>query len=102
MKVLVNEGGADVEVRDPQGRTALYLAAEQGHLNVVRYLVEQGSADINCTTKIGWTPLHAACAAGHIEVARFLVEEGQADILGTMGSQRGRIKAGRRGGRGVS
>ena len=49
---------------------ALRLAAEKGHLNVVQYLVEQG-ADIHALDNYA---LRCAAENGHIEVVKYLVE----------------------------
>lgn len=45
MKILVNNG-AYLESRDTNERTALYLAAGRGHLEVVKYLISKG-ANVN-------------------------------------------------------
>jgi len=57
------------------GRTALYFACENGHLEVARLLLDHG-ADTQQATKSGSTPLHSACEQGHEEVARLLLDRG--------------------------
>ncbi len=61
--------GADLEVRDSGGSTALAKAAEHGHLDVVRWLVEQG-ANLEAQGRQGHTPLMQAAVGGHLAVAR--------------------------------
>ena len=63
----------------PDGITPLHMAAQEGHLDIVRYLVERG-ADFNQADKWGQTPLHAAAYNGHIEVVRYLIEGKGADF----------------------
>ena len=63
------------------GSTALVQAAQQGFVEVVRFLVEEGKADVDkARTSTGSTPLLMAVQKGHTEVVRFLVEEGKADV----------------------
>ena len=63
------------------GETALFQAAQQGFVEVVRFLVEEGKADVDkARTSDGATPLFMAAQKGHTEVVRFLVEEGKADV----------------------
>lgn len=45
MKILVNNG-AYLEARDTSERTALYVAAGRGHVDVVKYLISVG-ANVN-------------------------------------------------------
>ncbi len=59
----------------------LHLAADVGHLDVVKLLVESGAKLETGAMGIGyvapgWTPLHLAASAGHLEVVKFLVERG--------------------------
>ncbi|XP_048843963.1 ankyrin repeat and SOCS box protein 3 [Brienomyrus brachyistius] len=57
------------------GSTALYLAAEQGHLSLVQSLLQAG-ADVNRVNNDGASPLFAAVDSGHRKVVELLVREG--------------------------
>ena len=73
------EQGADKDkARCSDGATPLYVAAQFGHLEVVRYLVQQG-ADKDTTDINGATPLLAASANGFLPIVRYLTEQG-ADV----------------------
>jgi hypothetical protein len=58
---------------------ALALAAQFGHLEIVRLLIDAGE-DPNRYNPVGFhshsTPLHQAALAGHMEMVRLLVERG--------------------------
>ncbi len=59
VKTLIEKEGVDVNARETQtkiGGTALILAAEEGHLEVVKYLINKG-ADINAKADNGNTAL---------------------------------------------
>ena len=56
------------------GTTPLLIAAQNGHLEVVRFLVESGAKKDQCTIDDGSTPLRVAAQKGHLEVVRFLAE----------------------------
>jgi hypothetical protein len=69
---------------DVQRRQSLSLAAQYGHVDIVRLLIEAG-VDPNQFAPPGGhshaMPLHQAALAGHTEVVRLLVEHGaRADI----------------------
>lgn len=70
--------GADVNVTDTNGFTALACAADAGHREVVRLLIEAG-ADIEAREKTGATPLMIAVDKARIEVIRELLQAG-ADV----------------------
>jgi len=53
----------------------LFIAAENGNLEMVRFLIEAG-ADINIQDEDGWAPLSGATSRGHIEVVRLLIDAG--------------------------
>jgi ankyrin repeat protein len=73
--------GWDVNAQgEKYGRTALHLAAMNGHLEIVKLLLEHG-ADVNAKTKegYGYTALHSAASNGHLEIVKLLLEHG-ADV----------------------
>ncbi len=77
--------GSDPDERQ-MGITALMMACNRGHLDVVRLLVEKG-ADVNAKDWEGWSPLMAAAAgAAHddprnreercLEIVKLLIDHG--------------------------
>ena len=77
---LALRGGASANDADDIGRTALFMAARNNHLEVVRALLANG-ADPNRAAHDGQTPLSQACLHTlsqecDIEIVRALVEHG--------------------------
>ena len=72
---LIAQGGADLEAKDNQNRTALMRAAEKGYFEVVRILLDAG-ADVNTKDKFDWTALFIAADKNHAEVAKILIARG--------------------------
>jgi ankyrin repeat protein len=64
VKFLVEECGAEVDIRDANGYTALHHAASRGDNELVVYLVEKG-ADVKARSRKGQTT--ADMANGPIE-----------------------------------
>ena len=73
----VAQRGVDVNVRDPQGCTALMAAAIQGRSDVVRWLLAKG-ADVELSSYDGLSPMICAAFGGHGEVIRLLAAKGAA------------------------
>ena len=73
VKLLISKG-ADVNEKDPGGKTPLHCASEKGHAEVARLLISQG-AYVNA---IGWemTPLHFAAISGDKKTVELLLSEG--------------------------
>jgi ankyrin repeat protein/L-ascorbate metabolism protein UlaG (beta-lactamase superfamily) len=67
-----------VDVKDEANGTALHLAAQAGHEELVRFLVEQG-AQVDAGDNENSTPLDVAAQSGHRAVAELLVAHG-ADV----------------------
>ena len=63
---------------DSNGRTALMIASQEGHCEIVRLLLRRG-AQVDLQDSKGWSALMLACRAGHCEVAAILLESG-ADV----------------------
>lgn len=76
--------GAPVDAPARYGQTALYFAAEQGHLAVARRLVERG-ANVNVEDGfLGASALEMALQGGHRELARHLLAHGAEDAFSAL------------------
>ena len=71
VEYLVGELKCDVNSKNNQDITPLHYAAQEGHLEIVRYLVEK-KAEIVCYDTSGNTPLHLAARKNHLDVVKFL------------------------------
>ena len=57
-------------------------AAQEGHVNIVKFLIEKG-ADVEANTSTGDSALTYACAHGHTVIADILLQCG-ADLVSTI------------------
>jgi len=73
-RLHLSTDGVDINFRcPPDGTTALYWAACNGHVAACDWLIRH-SADVNLTTeKSGSTPLHGAADRGHTDCVRVLL-----------------------------
>ncbi|XP_051171211.1 ankyrin repeat domain-containing protein 27-like [Leptopilina boulardi] len=63
-----------------QGQTALHIACDNGHVEIVQLLLDAG-ANVNVINKIqGQTPLHLACLNNHTKVIKLLLNCGNCNI----------------------
>ena len=77
---LFLEKGAAIDARDLDGSTALFKAAENGRMAIVRLLVEAG-ANVNLPGRSDVSPVAAGAFMGSEPIVRYLIEKG-ADLNG--------------------
>jgi ankyrin repeat protein len=65
----------EIDLKYKYGRTALHIAAEGGHLEVVEVLLKFGAV-IDSKDEYGITALHIAVEGGHLEVVEVLLKFG--------------------------
>jgi ankyrin repeat protein len=65
------EAGADTDVTDQYGATALIGAAAEGQTTVARLLLE-AEADVHSRDRNGWTALMWASSVGNAEMVELL------------------------------
>ena len=78
---MLLEAGADINLQDMEGITALHWACSAGHLGAVQLLLELGAAP-NLMEVDGerLTPLDYAIIGQHQDVAQLLIEQGALSI----------------------
>lgn len=72
---LLKRGTPVDVVEKSHGNTALMLAVDGEHLNIVDYLITHG-ADVNFRNRKKQTPLFLACCKSNAEIARRLIRAG--------------------------
>jgi ankyrin repeat protein len=79
------ERGANVNLVNKDGVTALHYACKKGNADVVRMLVENpiprttdqdNRAKVDAVDNNGCSSLHYACKEGHLEVVQYLLTNG--------------------------
>ncbi|KAF9882994.1 hypothetical protein FE257_004350 [Aspergillus nanangensis] len=87
MELLLVRDNVDFNVRNIFGHTLLYLAAQNGHKEVLTLLINEG-ADINSRDYNNKSPLEAAAANCYLEVAECLLRRAgiEFDPTGEYGS----------------
>jgi uncharacterized protein len=85
VKLLI-AGGANLDIKDEYGMTALRLSAGapkktigNGHVACVQLLCKAG-ASANVVCDYGWTPLMKACEMGHKDICQILLESSDVNV----------------------
>lgn len=73
VKSLLDQG-ADVNVRDKHGATALLYAAQRGHVEIIQVLLAHNNVDVNAKDVADVTALMEALRSGHLAVVKLLLE----------------------------
>lgn len=74
---MLNHGEININDSDYDHRTALHVAAAEGHIDLVKSLLKQG-ASVNAKDRWGGTALDDATRHGHDQVAAYLRANGAA------------------------
>ena len=64
VKFSLEKKSAKLNIQSQDGQTALHLAWEQRHLDVVKTLIKENSVALNIPDNHGYTPLHLAADVG--------------------------------------
>jgi ankyrin repeat protein len=75
MVTLLKARPLHLDFRDYDRRTALHVAASEGHLEICQFLIAKG-ASINRSDRWGGSPLDDAHRHRHMDVVRYLREKG--------------------------
>ncbi|KAI6170522.1 Suppressor of tumorigenicity 14 protein-like protein [Aphelenchoides bicaudatus] len=78
LRILL-DNGADINHQDFLGRTALHIASQEGHYDVVKALIKKNPQLVNIANKDSRTPLHYAAFNGHCDIVKLLLKKG-ADV----------------------
>ena len=69
---MVHFQGAEMDSADYDGRTALHVAAAEGHFDVVKFLLELGKVNPEPQDRWGFTPHQEAIRFGHTIVSDYM------------------------------
>ncbi|NWH57008.1 ASB3 protein, partial [Geococcyx californianus] len=75
LRVLL-EAGADPNQVTTEETTALFLAIENGHADIVKFLIQHGANVKGPHSWSGWNSLHEASFQGNTEIMKILLEKG--------------------------
>ncbi|XP_053186645.1 KN motif and ankyrin repeat domain-containing protein 4-like [Scomber japonicus] len=73
--------GADANMQDSQGTTALMFASEKGYTHIARLLLERSQCDLTLTDKRGRTALSITMQGSHTDTAALLQAHAKARAL---------------------
>ncbi|GKY92892.1 hypothetical protein MPSEU_000258200 [Mayamaea pseudoterrestris] len=76
MRLLLADKKTNVDFRDYDRRTAMHVAASEGHLHVCKFLIEECQARLNRSDRWGGSPLDDAHRHRHQQVALYLRNKG--------------------------
>ncbi|MEQ2157719.1 hypothetical protein GOODEAATRI_004652 [Goodea atripinnis] len=80
---LLASNSVNIDLPCHQGATALSIAAQEGHVNIVKMLLEKG-ANPNHIDKYGRSPVKVAAKHGHATVVRLLESYGAKPYMGLL------------------
>ena len=75
--------GADIYLKDHDGRNCLHIAALNGHLNLCKILIDKHNFDVHMADNQGHTALHHSVYYGSFELFRYFADIGDDIYLKT-------------------
>uniref|UniRef100_A0A8C1MKE6 Ankyrin repeat domain 52 n=1 Tax=Cyprinus carpio TaxID=7962 RepID=A0A8C1MKE6_CYPCA len=78
---VLSETLVNVDIQDPRGHTALYMAALRGHGPCVELLLLQGASYAIREHIHRWTPLHASAANGQTDCLLMMLQRDEKDDI---------------------
>ncbi|XP_072297245.1 KN motif and ankyrin repeat domain-containing protein 4-like [Eucyclogobius newberryi] len=78
---LLLSSGADANIQDKEGTTALMFASERGHTHIARLLLERSQCDLHLADKHGRTALSIATQGSNSDTAALLKAHAKARAL---------------------
>ncbi len=85
--LLAHGARTDIDYLNLEEISSLYVAAHEGHTNVVKILIEIGRANVEvANTEKGWTALHVAAHRGYLDIVKYLIEQAGANGHSTTGN----------------
>lgn len=76
VKILL-KFGCDVNLKDADSRTTLYILALENKVKIVKFLLDHSNINVNIPDSEGRTALHVAAWQGHIEMVKLLISQGK-------------------------
>ncbi|GBL81153.1 Serine/threonine-protein phosphatase 6 regulatory ankyrin repeat subunit B [Araneus ventricosus] len=73
VKMLSELKSINIHDKANDGFSLLHIAADSGHLNIIKHLIEKG-ADINSENDAGTKPIHFAAREGYKDIVQFLLD----------------------------
>ncbi len=79
-KLILQDGGIDINQCDISGKTPLHYVAKYGRTEIVNVMLADNKIDINPLDVHGLTPLHVAVNRHHAPVVKLLLQDKRIDI----------------------
>ncbi|KIW26057.1 uncharacterized protein PV07_09186 [Cladophialophora immunda] len=80
LKLLLQHGDYNVNSRDPQGQTPLYIAAKYRCRSIVQLLLAYPDIEVNARAADGRTALHVSVSMRHESIVKLLLEREDVDV----------------------